>query len=169
MIWVDWCFLVVLAVSMVIGIWRGFTREVFGLATWVLAIVAALLLGPATAGYLESYLSMPSVRLAVGYGLVFFAGLVMGSLITGLISTLVRKSPLSGVDRAIGGGFGLIRGVLIGVILVWLVGFTPARQDPWWHDSFFIGKLQWLADGLVQFAPDEWRQRLRQAGAISSA
>ncbi len=96
-------------------------------------------------------------------------GLVLGALITAGISSLVRKSPLSGIDRSIGAGFGLARGVLLATVLVWLVGLTPARQDPWWRGSLFIGKLEWLASGLNQFVPDDWQQRLKPAVATAGA
>ena len=39
----DWILLGALLVSIVIGIIRGFTREFFGLITWVIAIIAAVL------------------------------------------------------------------------------------------------------------------------------
>ena len=161
MIWVDWCLLAALAVSILIGVIRGFTREVLGLASWIMAIAAALLLAPAAAVYLEPHISVPSIRIASAYGLVFLAGLLLGAIVTSLVSLLVRKSPLSGVDRVVGGGFGVIRGVLVAVILVSLVGLTPARQDPWWRDSLFVGKLEWLADGFKQLMPADWQQRLK--------
>jgi membrane protein required for colicin V production len=163
MIWVDWALLGALAISIVIGIFRGFTREVLGLASWILAIVAALLFAPAAAVYLEPHISVPSMRIASAYGLVFFTGLVLGAIVTAIVSALVRKSPLSGIDRSIGAGFGLLRGVLLAVIIVWLVGLTPARQDPWWRESLFIGKLEWLAQGLNQFVPVDWQDRLKPA------
>ncbi len=163
MIWVDWALLGALAISILIGILRGFTREVLGLASWILAIVAALLFAPAAAVYLEPHISVPSIRIASAYGLVFFSGLVLGAVLTSIISALVRKSPLSGIDRGIGAGFGLLRGVLLAVVVVWLVGLTPARQDPWWRNSLFIGKLEWLAQGLNQFVPDDWQTRLKPA------
>lgn len=163
MIWVDWALLGALAISIVIGIFRGFTREVLGLASWILAIVAALLFAPFTAVYLEPHISVPSIRIASAYGLVFFSGLVLGAIVTAIISALVRKSPLSGIDRSIGAGFGLLRGVLLAVVVVWLVGLTPARQDPWWRESLFIGQLEWLAQGLNQFVPADWQDRLKPA------
>ena len=157
MIWVDWFLLAALVVSIIIGILRGFTREFFGLISWIVAIVAALFLAPATLGMLEPHISTPSLRIAASYAVVFFGFLVIGAIVTTVISALVRKNPsLSAIDRSVGGGFGLIRGVLIGVVLVWIVGLTPARQDPWWKESMFIPGLQWLADGFRSILPDKW-------------
>lgn len=166
MIWIDWLLLAALVVSILIGVIRGFTREVLGLGTWILAIVASLLFGPAAALQLESQISIPSVRIAAGYGLVFFLGLLAGSIVTAIISKVVRHSPLSGVDRTIGGGFGAFRGVLIAVVVVWLVGLTPARQDPWWGESLFVGKLEWLADGFRRMMPQDWEEKLKPTAVV---
>jgi membrane protein required for colicin V production len=158
MIWVDWVLLAVLTVSIVMGIFRGFTREILGLASWVLAIIAALALAPFVDDLLTNKIPTPSLRSAAAHGLVFFAGLIVGALITAAIVALVRKSPLSSVDRAIGGGFGLARGVLIALICTYLVGMTPARQDKWWSDSMFVGQLDRLASSLTHLLPDSWRK-----------
>lgn len=168
MIWVDWCLLAAFAVSILIGVLRGFTREVLGLASWVLAIAAALTLAPSAVGYLESHIETPSIRIAAAYGLVFLAGLLVGAVVTALASMLVRKSPLSGVDRMVGGGFGMVRGVLFAAILVALVGLTPARLDPWWKESVFIGQLEWLADGFRGLLPEDWQKRLESAAPGSA-
>lgn len=168
MIWVDWCLLAAIAVSILIGVLRGFTREVLGLASWALAIAAALLLAPSAVVYLESHIETPSIRIASAYGLVFLAGLLVGAIVTAIGSMLVRKSPLSGVDRMVGGGFGMLRGVMMAAIVVALVGLTPARQDPWWKESVFIGQLEWLADGFRGLLPDDWQKRLNSSTAGSA-
>lgn len=165
MIWADWVLLAALLVSIVIGIIRGFTREFFGLVSWVVAVVAALLLAPAALGWLEPHIATPSLRIAASYAVVFFGFLVLGAIVTAVVSTLVRKSAsLSAVDRSVGGGFGLIRGVLVGVVLVWLVGLTPARQDPWWAQSKLIPPLEWLANGFRSVMPEQWQRYATPAG-----
>jgi membrane protein required for colicin V production len=169
MIWVDWFLLGALLASILIGILRGFTREVFGLATWIVAIAASLVLAPTVTGYLETQIETPSLRIAAAYGLVFFGGLVLGAVVTAIVSRLVRSSPLSGVDRTVGGGFGLVRGVLLAVVLVWLVGMTPARQDPWWEQSMFIGRLEVLSGGLEQLMPEKWRRKQQAVASKDGA
>jgi membrane protein required for colicin V production len=165
MIWADWILLAALLVSIVIGIIRGFTREFFGLVSWIVAIAAALLLAPAAHGWLEPHIATPSLRIAASYAVVFFAFLVIGAIVTAVISSLVRKNAsLSAVDRSVGGGFGLIRGVLVGVVLVWLVGLTPARQDPWWGRSMLIPGYEWLANGFRGLLPEAWQRYATPAG-----
>jgi len=158
MIWADWLLLAALVLSIVIGIFRGFTREILGLVSWIVALVAALLLAPGAVGWLEPHISTPSLRIASSYALVFFVVLVLGAVVTSIVSMLVRKSALSGFDRMVGGGFGLIRGVLVVVVVVWLVGLTPARQDPWWTQSMLIPRAEWLAEGFRSLMPEKWQK-----------
>jgi membrane protein required for colicin V production len=162
--WADWILLAVLLVSVAFGILRGFTRELLGLVSWILAVTAALFLAPTAVGWLESHIATPSLRIAASYALVFFVFLVLGSVVTAIVTSLVRKSPLSGVDRTIGGGFGLIRGVLVAVLLVWVFGLTPARQDPWWKESMLIPPAEWLAGGLREVLPEKWQRYATPAG-----
>lgn len=170
MIWADWVLLAALLVSIGIGVLRGFTREFFGLVSWIVAIVAALFLAPATLGWLEPHIATPSLRIAASYALVFFGFLVLGSIVTAVVSALVRKNTsLSAVDRSVGGGFGLIRGVLVCVVLVWLVGLTPARQDPWWKESRLIPPFEWLADGFRSMLPEKWQRYATPAAEAAAA
>jgi membrane protein required for colicin V production len=170
MIWADWVLLAALVASIIIGVLRGFTREFFGLISWVIAIAAALLLAPHAMGLLESYVATPSLRIAASYAVVFFGFLVLGAIVTTVITALVRKNAqLSTIDRMVGGGFGLIRGVLIGVVMVWLVGLTPARQDPWWKQSLVIPPLEWLADGFRSILPDKWARYATPAAEAAEA
>lgn len=168
MVWVDWFLLGALVVSILIGVWRGFTREILGLATWILALVAAFLLSPVAEAHLHSHIAVESVRRAAAYGIVFFVALLIGGIVTHLVSSLVRKSPLSGLDRTVGAGFGLARGVLLAVILVWLVGLTPARQDAWWKQSVLVGKLDWLAQGFEHVVPPDWQNHMKATAAVVS-
>jgi membrane protein required for colicin V production len=160
MIWADWFLLAALVISVLIGVLRGFTREVLGLLSWILAVVAALLFAPHALVYLEPHIATPSIRIAASYAVVFFAVLVLGAIVTSIVSMLVRKSPLSGVDRMVGGGFGAVRGALIAVLLVWVVGLTPARQDPWWKQSMLIPTLDDLARSFDSLMPEHWQQQL---------
>jgi membrane protein required for colicin V production len=163
---VDWILVVTLLVSILIGVLRGFTREILGLATWIAALIGALVLAPHVVPMLEHQVSVPSLRIPAAYALVFLAFMVVGSVITYIVASVVRKSLLSGVDRMVGGGFGAMRGVLMAVMMVWLVGMTPARQDPWWKESLFVGKLQWLAQGFDKAMPSDWAQRLQPPVAV---
>ncbi|MBI2383720.1 MAG: CvpA family protein [Gammaproteobacteria bacterium] len=161
MIWVDWGILFVVVVSVLIGLFRGFTREVLGLLTWVAALWLAWVLGDNLAQRLESSISVPQVRMAAAYGLLFLAGLIGGSIATFAICRTVKESPFARTDRVVGAGFGLLRGLALVAVFVLFAGMTSARQDDWWKKSVLIGHVEWLADGLARVIPAAWLESLK--------
>lgn len=158
MIWVDLAILGVVALSAVIGLFRGFTREAIGLATWVLAFLIAYTLAEPVAGLLEQWISVRSVRLATAFGGLFIVALIIGAVVNYSVSKLVTKTGFAGTDRALGLVFGVLRGVAVLIVLVLLAGLTAVPRDQWWQDSIFIQRLQegalivrdWLPDDLAE-------------------
>jgi membrane protein required for colicin V production len=48
--------------------------------------------------------------------------------------------------------FGVIRGVLVVSVLVFLAGFTTMPQDPWWHESALMDVFHEFATWLRQIS-----------------
>ncbi|MBB6183762.1 membrane protein required for colicin V production [Oleiagrimonas soli] len=156
--WADYVVLGVIALSVLIGLWRGFVSEVMALVIWIAAFWVAWLFGPSVAGYFEHSIDLPSARMLVGYGLCFLAVLLLGALVRFVIARLVESTGLSGTDRLLGMGFGFVRGVLLVTLAVFLLGFTPFSRDPWWKQSVLLGQAQVVADWLAQRLPDSVRR-----------
>jgi membrane protein required for colicin V production len=161
MIWVDYCIVAVLLVSTIVGVIRGFARETLGLLTWILAIWLAIAFAGAVAIRLGPYISVPSVRIAAAYAILFLGGLLIGGIITALIVRTIRDGVLSSTDRTLGGGFGVIRGAVLVALFILVAGTTPARHDPWWQRSVLLDKFEWLADGLRVLIPPRWLDQLK--------
>src|SRR5690606_4861417 len=128
----DGIILFIIAVSALISLRRGFTREAFSLLTWGAAFVVARLFSPALDALMVDQIETPSLRLAVAFGVLVVLTLVIGALINHLLGELVRVTGLSGTDRLLGMVFGAIRGVLLVVVLVAL-GRQLFIEDPWWQ------------------------------------
>lgn len=162
MIWVDYFIIATIAVSALVGVVRGFTRESLALLSWVLAGGLSFLFGSALADRMGELITIPSIRIASAYGAIFLVVLAIGAVATHLASGLIRRTPFSGPDRTLGGGFGVVRGGAIITLLVFLVGMTPARHDPWWQDSFFIFRFERVAGWMRAQMPDHWQQQIEQ-------
>lgn len=150
----DWVILAILAVSVLVGLWRGLVREAMSLATWLAAIVAALLFGAQVAQFYADWIDLPSARTALGYGTVFVLVLVVGGLVGWLVGRVVRGTGLGGTDRLLGLGFGLLRGGLVVAALVLVLGYTPFPGDPWWQESELIPRFQPVAAWLREQLPE---------------
>jgi membrane protein required for colicin V production len=167
MLWVDYLIIGIVAVSAIIGVFRGFLREVISLAAWVLAFVLSYLFGRQVAELLSGLVSTPSLRLAAAYVGVFALVLLAGGIIGYVVSRAVSKSGLAGTDRAIGLVFGVIRGLALAVLLVLLAALTPAPLDPWWKESKSIQLIEPYAMWARDMLPEEVAANIIFAGEES--
>jgi membrane protein required for colicin V production len=144
--WVDGALLAVLAASVIVGLVRGFTFEAMSLAGWVVAYFAAQWAAPALAPYVAIGSRGSALHHAVTFGIAFVVVLLLWSLLTRLARLLVRATPLTWPDRALGAVFGLLRGAVLLLVAATVVTLTPAAQSATWQAST---GARWLG-GAVQ-------------------
>ena len=155
LIWVDLVILGIILVSTIISLVRGFIREAFSLAVWILAFWVSWTFFRDLSVRLEPWIQTPSVRLGVAFAGLMVLSLVIGGLINYLVIRLIQSTGLSGSDRFIGMIFGAARGVLVVAVLVLLAGLTPVPADPWWQESKLIPYFEELALWLRDMLPSE--------------
>jgi membrane protein required for colicin V production len=161
MSWLDYAILGVLAVSVVWGIWRGFVREVISLAGWVLAFLAANAVAGPLGDALPTSISSPEVRVLVAFLVVFIFTLSIATVAGMLLSRLLKAAGLGGLDRTLGGLFGLARGVVILLALAVAAGLTMAPRHPLWKESVGAGMLTRTVLQLKPWLPPRLADRLR--------
>lgn len=164
--WADYCILATLALSVLMGLWRGLIGEVLALACWIVAVWVAWMFGPQVAAQFTK-VDVPSVRLLIGYAMCFVAVLIAGAIVSFLMRKLIRGSGLSGTDRLLGMAFGLARGVVVVTLIVLLLGFTPFPRDPWWHQSQLLPSFQQGAQWASAHMPAEVTKYLDLRGLLS--
>jgi len=158
MVWFDFVILAVIGVSTLISLMRGFIREAFSLAGWILAFFVAKWFYLELAGLLADHISTPSLRMGIAWGSLFFLTLTISGLVNFLLSQFIERAGLSGMDRMMGMAFGAVRGVLItAVLIIGLKSFTPVQQDSWWQRSILVPHFEllggWFYDHLKQTTP----------------
>jgi membrane protein required for colicin V production len=157
----DIAVIVVVTLSALIGLWRGVIREVFALAAWIAAIVCVFLFGDKLALMLPFAQTTPWLRSLAGYALVFIGVFVVLSVAGFLFSKAVKAIGLSFVDRALGMMFGVLRGALIVVLLVFMAGGTTLPQMSWWTDSVSAKPLATIAAILRSKLPEDLAKRIK--------
>jgi membrane protein required for colicin V production len=133
--WADIGLVCVLLVSIVVGLVRGFVFEALSLAAWVVAYFAAPFLAPVVVGWLPTAVHQGGWQDLAAIVLAFVLVLVLVSIVARLLRALIHATPLKFVDRLLGGGFGLLRGLLLCLLIGVLIGFTPLRKHPAWTES----------------------------------
>ena len=161
MAWLDIVILGIILLSALISLVRGFVREAFSLAVWVLAFWVSWSFFRDLEVPLQAWIESPTVRLGVAFAVLMIATLVVGGLVNFLIIQLVQRTGMSGTDRLIGMVFGAARGVLLVAVLVLLAGLTPMPEEDWWLESSLIGYFQELSYWLRDLLPPEFADHFR--------
>jgi membrane protein required for colicin V production len=132
---VDYLIIALVALSAVVGIARGFLREVIALVTWIAALLVAWHLGGRLEPHLGGLLSSPHVRPWAARAILLLAVLLAGAGLGALATHLVRLSLFSGTDRFLGFLFGLARGLVILGVLVLVCQTLRLDEERWWRTS----------------------------------
>ena len=154
--WADWVIVIIIVMSSLFGLWRGFVKEALSLVVWAAALIIAISFRYQASVMLEPHISTPSVRDIAAFSLLFILTLIVGALITRLVSTLVKMTGLSGTDRILGIVFGIMRGlVVVMAILLLAPAVVPVDQDGWWQQSAVIPRFlafeDWATSIFSQF------------------
>ena len=172
---VDVAVLLVVAFSGMLGFVRGMVREVFGLAAWLCAGIAAVWFFPQVQGVARRAIENPDIADPVAFGGVFLLVLIILSLIARLLGGAVRKSALGGLDRTLGLVYGLARGAAI-VVAAYLVAGAIEPMDRWPDQVLEARTLPSIYLGaawVVQRLPADYRPALavppagRQTGSAA--
>lgn len=153
---VDALWLLIILVSALISILRGFVREVFSLAAWVLALVAAARLGGPLAQAMDDTIADPQVRAVTAFLLLFFVTLLLASLVGVIAYRLVHKSGLEGTDRSLGLFFGVLRGFVVVGIVVLVVRGTPIGDYPSYSQAYLRPVVEPVAGFLHRLLPEDF-------------
>jgi membrane protein required for colicin V production len=154
MSWLDLVIVVIIVLSALISVVRGFVKETISLITWIVAGILAFRYFAPLAGMLEPYVSAPTIRNITAFAVLFVSTLVIGAIINFIMSQLVDRTGLGGTDKALGVLFGAARGVLIVTMIVLLASLTPMPEASWWQDSAMMGFFEQLAEWLKGIIPD---------------
>ncbi len=158
---IDLAIIAVLGLSAVFGTVRGFLREALGFATWIVALWMAWRHSDVVAPYLGGTLSVEPFRLWAARGITLFAVLAVGTLVAVLVSKTMRVSLFSGLDRFLGFGFGVLRGVVILGLFAMLGLRLQLDREPWWTQSKLMPYVEIAASAVRSFVGDASGQIVR--------
>lgn len=148
--WLDWALLFVLALSMLVGMVRGFVFECLSLAGWVVAWFAAQWGSPLLAPFVPLGTAGSALNLGLAFALAFIGALMVWVLLARLVRLLIHATPLSVIDRLLGALFGLMRGAVLLLAVATVVALTPASQSKSWRAS---EGGRWLGQALATLKP----------------
>jgi membrane protein required for colicin V production len=162
--WLDVVVLVILAASVVMSFRKGLSREIIGLLSVVLALLAGIWFYGTAGSFLAPHLSSRAAANFLGFLLVFCGVMLVGTLVSYIVGKFLRVTGLSILDHLLGAGFGAIRGILISVALIMaIMAFSQGDKPP--SSVVHSRTAPYVADAARVFAamaPHELKEGFRK-------
>ena len=151
--WVDIALASLLLLSVIVGLVRGFVFELLSLAGWFAAYFAAQWFTPLAVAYVPMAVPDSALNHGIAFACLFLLTLVIWSLAARGVRLLVHATPLSLIDRVLGAGFGVLRGMVVLLVLATAIAFTPLAASSEWQASQGAAWLNALLQGLGPVLP----------------
>lgn len=166
--WIDYVILAIFFLSMISGFIKGFVHQLISLITLIVAFIIAIAFTNQLAQAFmaskmmqnfmhhmnsSSHVDMnePITYLAIGLSFVilFVAAILIGSILSYIIGSAFQVGILGIGNRLLGAIFGLVRGFIINLVLIFLVQLTAFGKEPTWQHSYFVQRYQTSVDWLA--------------------
>jgi membrane protein required for colicin V production len=156
----DYAVIAVAAISILVGLARGAVREAINLAGWILALLLAHAFAQNLTVYFADWMSEPVFRTALAWLAIFVGVLMVAGLLASLVSALVRKLGLGGLDQLLGAAIGVARGAVVLIVLTLAAGMTKFPQTPMWKNAATTPTLEVAALHARTFLPESLAARI---------
>ncbi|MFK8011630.1 MAG: CvpA family protein [Marinicellaceae bacterium] len=154
--WLDFVFIGIISLSVIISLFRGLIKEVFSLLIWIGAFWAAYHFVDLGADAISGFIELASARHLIAFVGIFITALILGGMINFIISKLVSKTGLSGTDRFFGMFFGALRGLVVIIAITFFIKATPLSEDMWWKDSKLSPHFTKISEWVRTKMPDSF-------------
>lgn len=168
----DFVLLGIMAISGLLALARGFTREALSLVAWAAGSLAAYfaIKQPKLIDLVLPYVGKDVIaKIAVGAA-AFILALIVASIIGVKISDRVVDSRVGAFDRTLGLLYGLARGlVLVAIAYLFYGWLTPKdKQEDWVRKAQTLPVIATVGEFIRGYIPQTVVDTLDQSGQISN-
>ncbi len=151
----DYAVIAIILLSALVGWWRGFMYELFSLIGWIAAYIVARTYSEQALPFVPLAVGAENIRSAAAFAALFIVTLIVSALFAWFLARLAKFAGLSGMDGKFGAIFGMLRGGLVVIALVWLGGLTDLPQLPFWRNAMSSKPLQQAARYAKDYLPED--------------
>lgn len=159
--WIDIVLIVILALTVAIGILRGFVKQFIGLLAIVVGLIVAVHYYKLGADFFETWINNETLNSFLGFVSIFFLIVLLGAILSWIFTKMMR-GPLKFINRFFGGAIGLLKGVLIcGVVVFGMFAF-PFNKDAL-RASLLAPYCAEVTKSVFYLIPEELKAKFNEA------
>ena len=128
---VDIVILIITVLSSVFGLWRGLIKEVLSLLTWIAALLVSRVYSEPLAGLMTGMIENDGIRYVSAFAILFVIVMMLGTFLNFLMSKLLNFTGLKLADRLLGAVFGVARGVIIVLVILFVTNVFVSETELW--------------------------------------
>jgi len=150
----DYAVIAIVGLSVVLSIMRGVVKEILSILGWIAAFYVAKAYSPLLATFLPEGIPTEAFKTLIAFVILLIAVLLLTGLLTMVISGVISKVGLGGVNRFLGMFFGFAKGLLISCVLVLLAGLTSLPKEKMWIGAVLSEPLEILVKSALPWLPE---------------
>lgn len=151
--WVDLIVIIIVGLSAITGLFRGFIKEFIALGIWVLAIWAGYKYSQNLTPWLQHYIQDKSIQTLVAFIIILFGVLISGGIINALLGFILKSTGLGSMDKILGAAFGFARGLFIVALIMAVINATSLPYKQYVSNSKFYPALAPLVQWISGYFP----------------
>jgi membrane protein required for colicin V production len=151
--WVDLIFIVIIGLSSITGLFRGFIKEFIALGIWILGIWAGYNYSQSLNPWLQPYIQDQSIRTIIAFVVILLGVLIGGGIFNALLGLFLRGSGLGAMDKVLGACFGFARGVFILSLVLSILSMTSLPYQSYLSGSSVYPQLLPVVNWVSGYIP----------------
>lgn len=159
--WLDVILIAILIVTSFLGIIKGLVKQLFGLLAVIIGLILALGFYSQVSWLYRRLVSNEVLSHFLGFITIFLAVLCIGWLSSRTLSKLI-KGPLKLLNKVLGGGLGLLKGILVCGVVVFALLVFPISKKALKESQLSPVCLQ-MTRAIIGLIPRELKEEFREA------
>jgi len=159
--WLDWTLAGVALLSVLAAFRKGLVRELISLAAVVAGLVVATLGYSRAAAWFDDLTKSHQTAQGLAFLVLFLLTLLVGAILSGLAGKLIKKAGLQTFDRLLGAMFGVVRGIALDCVLLWVLVTFAIKADAV-RRSVLAPYVLTGANVIARTMPDDLRTQFKQ-------
>jgi len=158
--WMDIVFIFLVFITLILGVAKGFIKQIIGILAVIIGVILAVELYPFISPFFFNLTSHRVISNFLAFFVVFLVVLCLGGVVSGALSKMI-KGPAKLIDRVLGGGLGILKGILICVVIVFGLLVFPVNRK-WLRDSQLAPYCLRISRAIIYVVPRELKEKFRE-------